>query len=103
MARRRRRKYHRAVKSIVITGNDEQGRCRPAVVYRRRGRRKRGSPGLRQLDKLVRRVMRAEESFSSSYLARHDRSNQRRKDGWLRDIVSNTARAIAPAARKITR
>ncbi|HEX7679735.1 MAG TPA: hypothetical protein VF713_16510 [Thermoanaerobaculia bacterium] len=95
-------KFHRAVKSIIIIGDKEGGRSR-SVVYRRRGGKKRGSAGLRQIDKLVRRVARAQESFSGSYLSRHDRSNRKRKDGWLRDIVANTARAVAPASRKLTR
>ena len=93
-------RFPRAVKNIVVV---DPASAAQTVVLRRRGGKKRGSPGLRQLQKMVRRVVRAQEAFSSSYLARHDRSNRRRKDGWLRDIVENVARAIAPASRKITR
>jgi len=95
-------KFPDSVKSItIVCGDDEHGEV--VVLQRRRGRKKRGSRGLRPLDKLVRRFADADEKFFEKYLHWHDRSNEKRKDGWLRDIVSNTSRAISPAARKITR
>jgi hypothetical protein len=97
------RKFPKIVKSITVADGDEGEGREARIVYKRKGAKKRGSPGLRKLDKLVRRVANANETFAGKYLSRHDRSNKRRKNGWLRDIVSNTARAIAPAARKITR
>jgi len=98
------RKFPKIVKSITVTGGDDEDAEREVrVVYRRRGARKRGSPGVRHMDKLVRRLASANKAFAGKYLSRHDLSNKRRRNGWLRDIVSNTSRAIAPAARKITR
>jgi hypothetical protein len=97
------RKFHRSVRSIIIVSGDD-GVDRVAVYRRRRRRgRKRGSRILRPVQKLVRRLASAQETFSGKYLRLHDRSNREYKNGWLREIVSNTARAISPAARKITR
>ena len=99
------RKFPSAVKSVTIVGGNggDDKAAGGQVVYRRRGRKKRTSPGLRKIEKYVRRVVRAQESFASTYLSRHDRSSRDRKNGWLRDVISNTARALDPALRKITR
>lgn len=93
-------KFPRVVRSVTVV--DEEPGSGGRVVYRRRGRKKDGTDGAKQLEKLVRRVVRAQESFASTYLSSHDKSNRRRSNGWLRDLVSNTARAIDPAMRKIT-
>lgn len=98
------RKFRRCVKSITVTGgSDDTAGQALTVVYRRKGKKKRSSRYMRPMDKLVRRFARGEKTFFRKYLDRHYRSNKKRKDGWVRDIISNTARAITPAVRRITR
>ena len=45
------------------------------------------------LEKLTRRSMRSSRSYFDTYLDRHNRSNRKKKDGWLKDMAENVAKA----------
>jgi hypothetical protein len=72
-----------------------------AVVVRARKKRKRQSKGLRGLEKLARRSAAATTRYADTYLARHQRSNRRKRDGWLRDLGVNLLRAQRSAWKKL--
>jgi Family of unknown function (DUF6312) len=88
------------VRRIVVVGSDGQGR----LLYERETRkRKKGSPGLRQVEKLIRRGIKATQTGSDRYLERHQRSNEKRRDGWLRDLALNVAKANRKGVKVLTR
>jgi len=44
---------------------------------------------------------RAMSAGSGEYISRHDRSNRKKRDGWLRDYVFNLARANREGMKKL--
>lgn len=54
---------------------------------------KKGTRGFRIFERATRRIMKAQRSAADSYLSRHDKSNTKRRDGWIRDLPINVARA----------
>jgi hypothetical protein len=83
-----------SVRSVVRLEAGPNGRLESVEVYRRpdEGRRK-GTRLLRPVDRAVKRLARAQEAAATAYLERHDRSNTKKRDGWLRDIGNNVYRA----------
>jgi hypothetical protein len=63
------------------------------VVKPRRKRRKRSRGLVRVWERLARRSAKAESKTADTYLERHNRSNRKRRDGWLRDYSYNVLRA----------
>jgi hypothetical protein len=71
----------------------------PVIVYERKRKRKKGTRALRGMEKLARRVARARNTYSTTYLERHEKSNEKKKDGWLRDRRYNRMRARRKAIK----
>lgn len=95
---KRRVRLNKAVKKIVALGKDLSGATQSYVVYR--GRRS-SSPALRPLEKATRRLHRAQMTFSSVYMNEHDRSNEKKKNGWFRDLSRNVRRAGKRSIKKL--
>jgi len=53
------------------------------TVYRAPRKRRRTSALTRPLERVARRLARAQVIFGQEVLRRHDRANRRRRDGWL--------------------
>jgi hypothetical protein len=64
-------------------------------------KKKKMSRGLRSFERWARRFGRAVNSASDTYLVRHDRSNRKKRDGWLRDYVFNMVRANRKGMKKL--
>jgi hypothetical protein len=75
----------------------------PVVVYERKRKRRKSSPMFRGLEKLVRRSARARQVYATTYLERHEASNEKKKDGWLRDRRYNRIRARRKALKVLRR
>jgi len=73
----------------------------PVLVYERKRKKKKGTPLFRGMDKMVRRMMEAERLYAEDYLRRHARSNEKRKDGWIRDSFYNNMRAGRKAMKQM--
>ncbi len=77
------------IRRILVVRADGQTQ----TLYREKSKkRKKGTPGLRQVERLLRRGVKANQSFTGTYLKRHDRSNRKRRDGWVRDLTVNLVR-----------
>lgn len=63
------------------------------------GRRRRQSRRLRPLERYMRKMVEAQANAALTYLARHERSNRRKRNGWLWDIGENIYRAGKTARR----
>jgi hypothetical protein len=48
-----------------------------------------GSKRLKRAERVIRRLVTANANMAALYLERHDKSNRRKEDGWLRDIRRN--------------
>ena len=83
-----------SIRSIVMLQAGPLGQVEPTEIYRGEGRGKRkGTRLLRPVDRAVRRLARAQEAMAETYLERHERSNEKKRDGWLRDLGNNVYRA----------
>ena len=81
------------VRRITIFDRDVTGSLRPVVIYNRRRGKKKQTRGLRPLERTVRMFTDANDRFAREYRYRHRRSNRKRRDGWLRDALSNVTKA----------
>ncbi len=72
----------------------------PVVVYERKKKKKKGTFLFRRMDKMVRHAMEAERAYAEDYLRRHAKSNEKQKDGWVRDGFYNNMRAGQKAMKE---
>jgi hypothetical protein len=93
----------KSVKRITVLEWGEPGRCVVVHSIRERNgkKRKKGTKALRPLERFVRKGARAQEALTTTYVRRHQRSNEKKRDGWLRDLSVNVARASTKAAKKL--
>ena len=90
----------RSLKRIVVL--EERGDAvTPVILYEGPTLRKRSSPALRPIERAVRKMYRAQAAFANSYIERHERSNLREKDGWLKDFGKNMKRSLRTARRQV--
>lgn len=69
-------------------------------VYRAETKRKKQSKGLRFFERGMRRGARMASTFVGTYLERHERSNRKRRDGWVGDYATNVAKAQRAAMKR---
>jgi hypothetical protein len=87
-------RLNRAVKRItVLKKDDATGKFTAVAVYRQGGRKKKRTRGLRLIEKVVRRLSRAQATAAGAYSARHNRSNRKKRDGWLKDLIPNVVKS----------
>jgi hypothetical protein len=73
------------------------------TVYRQPRKRRKVSVLTRPIERLSRRLVRAQVIFGQEVLRRHDRANRRRRDGWLLEapsILIESGRKAYNEARK---
>ena len=83
----------KSIRRISVLQRDPAGNIVPVVLYQRSRSKKKGTRGFSIFERATRRVMKAQRSAADSYLSRHDQSNKKRRDGWLRDLPTNVVRA----------
>jgi hypothetical protein len=87
-------RLNKAVKRMtVLKKDDESGTFMPVVEYRQGRKRKKMSRGLRFVEKFVRRISKARAATANVYAERHERSNRKKKDGWLKNLIPNVVKA----------
>jgi hypothetical protein len=91
----------KSVRKVIQLQKDEAGNTVAVVLYRKRERKRKVSPALQPLDKVVRRIASSQVAFANTYIDRHNRSNEKRRDGWLTDVVGNVADAGRNSAKKL--
>jgi hypothetical protein len=91
----------KSIRKVVLLQTDHAGKVVPTVIYKSRTKSKKVTRTFRPLEKGLRRVARAQVAFANTYLDKHNRSNQKRKDGWLTDFVSNIAQAGKNGTKKL--
>ncbi len=94
-------RINKSVRKVIQLQKDSNGNQAPVVLYRKTGGNKKMTSNLRPLEKAVRRMMTAESAVLNTYLEKHERSNQKTKDGWLRDMVPNIVEAGEKGRKKL--
>jgi hypothetical protein len=90
------------VRRITIFDRDSAGSLRPVVIYNRRRNKKKQTKGLKPIERIVRAVADANDAIAGTYVKRHKRSNRKRKDGWLRDVLVNVSKAGDKGRKELT-
>lgn len=89
----------KSVKRIIVLDKANGA----VTLYRDKGdKKKKQSMLLKPLEKGQRRWARAMMAGSQSYLDRHESSNRKKRDGWLRDLSKNARRAMRRGAKKLS-
>jgi LytS/YehU family sensor histidine kinase len=88
------------VKSVVIIEQGENGRTAATVVYKEK-RKRRVSKRWRSIDRAIRRMGRAQLTTASDFLVRHERSNRKKKNGGLRNLIRNVSRSQRKGRKKL--
>jgi hypothetical protein len=91
----------KTVRKIVKLERDEDGTLVPTVLYKASQGKRKVSSALRPLEKGIRRLARTQATMADSYLGKHNRSNEKRRDGWIRDLVTNVATAERKGRKKL--
>ena len=88
------------LKSVYILQVGADGSVQREKLYGQRKRR-RGSKRLRPLEKAVRRMTTAQGTMADNYLTRHNQSNRKKKNGWIKDLDKNVYRSSRKGLRKL--
>lgn len=70
-------------------------------IHKNKKKKKKQSKALKPLGKRSRRAANALRVAANHYLDRHDRSNQKKKDGWIRDLGKNEMKAARKGIKKV--
>ena len=96
--------FSASVKAIVALYEQPGGEVAAEMLFaRKRRRRKKASDNLRFIEKAVRRVADAQQGFHETYKGAHERSNGKRRDGWVKDLPKNLERASRKAQKLLTK
>jgi len=63
--------------------------------------KKKSTKGLGLIEKIVRTGAEAGTAAAGSYLARHKKSNEEEKDGWVKEAPVNVVRASLKGIKKV--
>jgi hypothetical protein len=94
-------RINKSVLKVVRLEKDVYGNTVPTVLYKKKGNRKKQTAGLRPVERVVRRVAKAQSSFIDTYVEKHESSNGKRRDGWLVDLLPNVVRAGNKGTKKL--
>jgi hypothetical protein len=90
------------VRVTLLTTDSATNQLRPVVYYSKfPSKKKKVSKGLRPIERLVRHDAEVRKAVVDDYLERHSRSNERKKNGWLRDVGKNVFKALKTGRRKL--
>lgn len=87
------------VKRVILLKKNDLGSLAGTVVYEARQKKKKVSEPYRGVEKLMTRVAREQANVAVVYLDRHRRSNEKKKDGWVKDIAKNMRTAFTKARK----
>jgi hypothetical protein len=89
-----------SVKRIVKLESDPIGQTVPVVIYGDSLDEGNTSKKYRNLEKVVVRLMKAQNVFSTTYLDRHRMSSAEKKNGWKKDLGKNLSKAFKAGKRR---
>lgn len=90
--------FDKSVIGITILTDTNHVGGKPKTIYgkeqkKKRKKRKKQNKYLSPLEKLVRDVAKRQDKATRTYFERHKRSNRKKKNGWIKDLVKNTTKS----------
>ncbi len=99
--------YHRRgdddrqpIKRVTVIKRDGRGQILSRDAYEGERKTKKQSKALRPMERELRKMMEFQQDVIQNYLGRHHRSNEKRRDGWLKDMPTNMLRAVRKSKPK---
>lgn len=92
------------VRRIIRLEPRADGKYTPVVLYERAAADatpKKTAPSLRPMERLLCQVAEASAAAAAEYQARHQRSSEKRKNGWLLDLGRNLLKSQQRGTRRI--
>lgn len=83
---------------VVLRSEDSSGGYADTIFGKRdkkRRKKKKQSKLLSPWEKTVRRAAKDQVKASNTYFERHERSNRKKKNGWLRDLNKNVSKSLS--------
>ena len=93
-------RINKSVCKVIRLEQGASGEMVPVVLHEKK-RKKKGTKGLKSLEKMARRLSSAQNTAAEDYQRRHDQSNDKKKDGWLKDLGRNLFKAARKGGKKI--
>jgi hypothetical protein len=90
-----------SVRRITILQRASSGEIRPVTIYEGEPAKKKGTQPARFFEKITRRIADAQAKSAQSYLSRHEKSNAKKRDGWVQDLGVNVFRASQKGAKAL--
>jgi len=93
----------RGVKRVVIPQSAQMTAGQGTIIEikgKRRRKRKKQSMGLKLLEKIARRSARSSNAMFDQYLQRHNRSNRKKRDGWMKDLPKNMFNSMRKSRKR---
>lgn len=78
----------KAVQKIVVLLDDG-----PMTIHRRRRKKRKSSRLLKPVRKMVRTAAKSQRVHADEFLKRADRSDEKKRNGWVKDMGRNSKRA----------
>jgi hypothetical protein len=92
----------KSVRRIVALRRDEHGKVVPVTLFENRAETKRKTSKLfSPAERMARRIAEAQRTYADSYLARHEQSNAKKKDGWIKDFQYNVSKAANKGTKRL--
>ena len=87
------------VKSITVLQSEDDFGGAPEVLYgsspgKRKKKKKKQARALRPTEKMVFSMAKRYDKASKEYRDRHERSNRKKKNGWIKDFAKNYNKAM---------
>jgi hypothetical protein len=95
--------FGKSVKRVVALQSAPNGEVTAVDLYERKSKKRKGTVGVRLIERAVRRMAEAQQAMAEAYVDRHDQSNRKRRDGWLFNLPMNLMRSERKMARKLFR
>lgn len=86
------------IRRIVILS---AGGGEATTLYKAKAKKRKSSRTLKPVEKVVRRLGKANSEYATTYLKRHKKSSRKKRDGWLRDLNYNLHRAARKHAKVV--
>ena len=93
----------KGVRRIIRLEQDPAGGYAPIVLYDRSNNRKKKKTTklLRPVERLLRQISDAQSTTAIEYQARHRRSSEKKKNGWLKDLGRNLSKSQRRGRKRI--
>lgn len=91
-----------SVRRITLLRRDASGVVVPVRLYER-STSKKGTRSAKFFERSARRIAKGQLKTAEGYLSRHEKSNRKKKDGWLRDFNANVFKASKKGLKQLRR